>query len=87
MDQSLINIIFGAILAVAGWFLNTIYTSLKDLQSADRSLTDKVASIEVLVAGEYAKRDYVESHFERLSNAIFARLDKISDKIDGKADK
>lgn len=87
MDQTLLNIIFGAILAVAGWFLNALYTSLKDLQKADTELSSKVAQIEILVAGEYAKRDYVEHLFDKLSAAIFNKLDKISDKIDCKVDK
>lgn len=87
MDQTTLNIIFGAILAVAGWFLNVIYTSLKDLQKADTELSSKVAQIEILVAGEYVKRDYFDHHFEKLSTAIFNKLDKISDKIDGKVDK
>lgn len=87
MDQTFINIAIGAILAVAGWFLNTIYNSIKDLQAADKDLTEKVADIKTLVAGEYVKQDYFERRFEQLSSAIFAKLDKIADKIDGKADK
>ena len=44
---------------------------------------EKVNQIEVLVAGQYVKRD----DFDKLANAIFAKLDKISDKIDSKADR
>ena len=44
---------------------------------------DKVQHIEVLVAGTYVKRD----DMEKLGGALFAKLDKIEAKLDGKADK
>jgi hypothetical protein len=37
----------------------------------------------VLVAGQYVHRD----EFHSLSKALFAKLDKIEDKLDGKADR
>lgn len=66
-----------------GWVLNTIWGSLKDLQAADKALVDKVASIEVLVAGRYVTRD----EFNTSLNAIFTKLDRIQDLISQKADK
>ena len=66
-----------------GWILNTIWGSLKDLQAADQALVDKVASIEVLVAGRYVTRD----EFNTSLNAIFTKLDRIQDLISQKADK
>jgi len=66
-----------------GWILNTIWGSLKDLQAADKALVDKVASIEVLVAGRYVTRD----EFNTSLNAIFTKLDRIQDLISQKADK
>jgi len=54
-----------------------------DLQESDRKLADKIATIEVLVAGEYIKKD----EFRNLSDAIFKKLDKIDDKLDHKVDK
>jgi hypothetical protein len=66
-----------------GWILNTIWGSLKDLQTADKALVDKVASIEILVAGRYVTRD----EFNTSLNAIFTKLDRIQDLISQKADK
>ena len=66
-----------------GWFLNVAWSSLKSLQEQDRSLADKVARIEVLVAGEYVKKD----DFERVIERLFDKLDHIEIKIDNKADK
>ena len=53
------------------------------LQKADEELTEKVNRIEVLVAGEYVKRDEFQGALTRL----FQKLDNIENKIDKKADK
>lgn len=66
-----------------GWILNTVRDGLRDLQHADIELADKVQAIEVLVAGQYVKR----SELEKLSDALFMKLDRIESKIDGKMDK
>ncbi len=66
-----------------GFLLNAIWTAVKDLQNADRELASKVSSIEVLVAGDYVKKD----EYSAMMNAIFAKLDRIEDKLDKKADK
>ncbi len=81
--QVLFNIVVGVAGAMGGWILNTIWGEIKRMQEADTVLTDKVAKIEILVAGQYCKRD----EMERLSTAIFAKLDRIEDKLDAKADK
>ena len=54
--QTAFNLVFGAFSALAGWLLNVLYNSMKDLTKADKLLTDKVQHIEVLVAGHYLPR-------------------------------
>jgi len=81
--QTLFNIAVGLVGALGGWTLKTIWQELKDMQTTDARLAEKVSSIEVLVAGQYVKRD----DLEKLSSAIFAKLDRIEDKLDGKVDK
>jgi hypothetical protein len=88
--QTLINILIGACGALIGWVLKSIRESIRDLQNmhkdltdADNALADKVQKIEVLVAGTYVKRD----DLDKLSVALFNKLDKIEAKLDGKADK
>jgi hypothetical protein len=83
LDQQLVNILLGGFGALLGIILKTVWDSVKDLQRADASLAQKVAEIEVLVAGSYVKRD----DFEKLATAIFARLDKIYDRLETKVDK
>lgn len=77
------NIIVGVCGFLGGWVLNNLRGSLSELHAADMALADKVQRIEVLVAGQYVKRDDMEKNIA----ALFAKLDKIEAKLDRKADK
>jgi len=81
--QALINALFGLIGILGGWTLNRVWTAVDHLQKQDHELAQKVQAIEVLVAGTYVKRD----ELEKLSEAIFNKLDRIESKLDSKADK
>lgn len=81
--QTAFNILLGLVAFLGGWVLNSLRESIKSLQKSDSDLADKVQKIEVLVAGQYVKRD----DMEKMSSAIFIKLDKIYDLIDKKADK
>jgi len=81
--QFLFNMVLGLSAFLCGYVLNSISSNLKSLQEADGKLADKVQEIEVLVAGQYVKH----SDLEKLSTALFVKLDKISDKLDTKQDK
>lgn len=83
MEQSTLNWAFGIINILLGIGLKALYDSLRDLKKADKELVDKVGKIEVLVAGEYVKRD----DFDKVANLIFNKLDDIRDKLNQKADK
>lgn len=82
-SQTAFNIAVALVGALGGWILNNLKTSMDALHAADQQLSEKVQSIEILVAGTYVKRDDVD----KLSNALFAKLDRIEAKIDSKADK
>lgn len=83
MDQTIINWIFAGFGALCGWVLKMTWTAMRDLQETDSSLAEKVQHIEVLVAGNYVTRD----HMDRNISALFQKLDRIEQKLDGKADK
>lgn len=82
-DQVIINWLFGLFSMLIGFLLRTIWQAVKDLQTADKELTDKVSAIEVLVAGQYVKH----IDFNRVSDAMFKKLDRIEDKLNDKEDK
>ena len=63
--------------------MNSIRSSVRDLQSADKELADKVARIEVLVAGDYVRKD----EFVRVMDTVNKSLERIEDKLDSKADR
>ena len=83
MDQTLFNISVTVIGFLGGWWLKVLWDAVKDLQTADKVLVEKVSSIEILVAGNYITR----ADFDKIGAAIFAKLDKIEDKLDRKVDK
>jgi len=83
MNQDFLNWSFGILNLILGGFIKAMWDSYKELKKTDSELAEKVNQIEVLVAGTYVKRD----DFERVAHAIFSKLDKISDKMDNKADK
>lgn len=81
--QDEFNIAVGLIAFLGGWILNSVRDSVKSLHESDELLSNKVQSIEVLVAGQYVTR----IDFERNQSALFAKLDRIEQKLDGKQDK
>jgi hypothetical protein len=83
MDQALVNWLLAGFGGLIGFLLNVVWQSVKDLQKADKVLAERVGEIEVLVAGYYITK----TDFTQVTDAIFRKLDRIEDKLDGKADK
>lgn len=83
MDQALVNWLLAGFGGLIGFLLNVVWQSVKDLQKADKVLAERVGEIEVLVAGSYITK----TDFTNVTDAIFRKLDRIEDKLDGKADK
>lgn len=83
MDQALVNWLLAGFGGLIGFLLNVVWQAVKDLQKVDKILADRVGDIEVLVAGSYITK----TDFTNVTDAIFRKLDRIEDKLDGKADK
>ena len=81
--QVFFDVAVGIIGVLGGWVLNTVWAAVKDLQEADKDLADKVAAIEVLVAGRYVTRD----EFNSSLGQVFSKLDNIRDIVSQKADR
>jgi hypothetical protein len=82
-QQQLFNVAFTVFSSLGGWLMKTMWDSLKELQNADRKINSEMNEIKVLVAGQYVRRE----EFDRMSQAIFAKLDRIEEKLDRKEDK
>jgi hypothetical protein len=80
VEQTIINYGLAAISALIGFWVKVVWDSLKELRQADTDLADKVAKIEVLVAGKYVTRE----EFDRAVQRLFAKLDGIELAITGK---
>jgi len=81
--QTLFNILVALVGFLGGWVLTSLRASIAALYDSDIKLATKVQTIEVLVAGSYVKRD----DLDKLTTAMFNKLDKIENKIDSKVDK
>jgi hypothetical protein len=72
---------------VVGALLGVISANIRrDMEKQDtliESITIKVQGIELLVAGNYVQK----TDLEKITNALFKKLDVISEKLDRKADK
>lgn len=84
MDQQQLFNVLGAIVGVlGGWWMKAMWEAVKDLENADKVLSNQVGELRVLVAGGYVRTEQFESH----SKAICSKLDRIEDKLDNKVDK
>jgi hypothetical protein len=76
MDQSTINMVFGAILTIAGWFA-------RQLWEAVQALKQDLHELEVDLPKNYVMKDDLDKRMAHIED-MFQR---IYDKLDGKADK
>lgn len=85
--QQLFNLVVGLAGAAGGWWLNTVWRSVNELQHQDRELAAQLGAMKVVVAGDYVKRDDLEKLVTGLESRITRKLDQIDSKLDGKVDK
>lgn len=75
-SQQLINWTFGIIAAGLGWFARVLW-------EADRELRADLAKLREELPKEYVRRLDIESRFDKIDQS----LERLYDKLDGKADK
>jgi hypothetical protein len=83
MDQSFINWLLGGVSGLLGALASLIFIGMRDLQKSQSRTDRRLSEIEVLVAGDYLKKQ----EFEKFVDRIMCKLDGIDEKIDRKADK
>ena len=74
--QSIINFGGAALLSAFGWFCRQLWEMVQ-------SLKEDIKNIEVELPTHYVRKDEINQRFDRLESMI----EKISDKLDLKADK
>ena len=83
MAQVIFNILVTICGLLGGYVLKSIQATLANMIREQRDLANKLQAIEVLVAGEYVRKD----EFTRVADALFARFDRIETKLDNKEDR
>lgn len=74
--QTVVNLVGGAILVAVGWWCKEIWDSVK-------SLKEDIRAIEVDLPKNYVSKSDIDSRLDRIDQV----LERIFDKLDGKADK
>tara|TARA_R110002153_G_scaffold274037_1_gene446772 strand:- start:9811 stop:10092 length:282 start_codon:yes stop_codon:yes gene_type:complete len=83
LDQTIVNWILFSFGAVLSFIVNTIWTAIKDLQAEDKNMTEKLAAVHILVAGDYVKKQ----EFDKVMVRLFEKLDRIEAGLTKKQDK
>lgn len=74
--QTVINIVIGTILSVTGWFARQLWDAVQKLK-------DDMKQLEIDLPTHYARKDELKERFDKLETM----LNRLFEKIDGKADK
>lgn len=69
--------------ALTGWVFKMVFESIKEVDRDQVKLSESLAAHKVYAAETFATKKDVSEGFDR----IMVKLDKIDDKLDGKADK
>lgn len=71
--QEYFNVLLGLVAFLGGWWMKVLWSSIMDLQTSDNRILEKVNAVEVLVAGQYARKE----DLDRFGRSIFEKLEKI----------
>lgn len=83
MDQIIVNAVLTGLLAAIAFTLRVMWDGFRELQKADLEQLAQISSLKVLMADAYIKKE----DFDRMTSAIFSKLDKIENKLDSKVDR
>ena len=81
--QTLLNALFSVILLGTGWFLNELWRAVKELRKDLHQIETELPKEYVLKVDLDKRMDRIEERMDRME----FMLQKISNKLEGKADK
>lgn len=90
MNLEYFNIALGILAIVNGWILVVIkanQATIESLKTADASLGEKLASIQVLIAGSYLTRDEFRNAMQQQTLSIVKAIEQLDAKVERKVDK
>lgn len=69
--------------ALTGWIFKMVFSSIKEVETNNNELARRLSDHKLHVAETFATKQDVRDGFDR----VMLKLDKIDEKLDGKADK
>lgn len=80
---TILQIIGGGVIALLGFMLKGTYGRIDSAHDELGKVRKDMTELALQLAKDYIRRD----DFQAVTDAIFKKLDRIEDKLDGKADK
>ena len=81
--EQIFDILLGIAAFALGWMLKVIWGAVQDLQAEDKEIIDRLGRVELFVAQRYVTKEDMDKQI----SLLMAKLDRIENKLDAKADK
>jgi hypothetical protein len=84
------NILLALLTIANGWILVAINSSrrtIENLKAADSTMSEKIAGIQLLIAGSYLTRDEFRNAMQQQTASIVKAIEKLDEKVERKVDK
>lgn len=78
-----IGIVITLVSTLAGWVFKMVFTAIKEVETNNATLSKSLSDHKLHAAETFATKQDVRDGFDR----VMTKLDKIDEKLDGKADK
>jgi enoyl-[acyl-carrier-protein] reductase (NADH) len=72
--QDYFNMLLTLVAFLGAWWMRTVWSAIKSLEQTDAQVFAKVTEIQVLIAGDYAKKHEVDARMDRLGEKM-SRID------------
>lgn len=90
LSQDLFNFVVGVAGTLGSFFMYAIWDEMKEQRKKNEELAEKLGAVEVLVAGQYVRRDElvrVMDNLEKKMDKIDGNISQMFARLDNKADK
>ena len=68
--QDYFNVLLGMVTCLGGWWMKAIWGAIQKLEDTDQQTLAKASAIEVLIAGNYARKSEVESSMSKIVDRV-----------------
>ena len=80
--QWIINALFGVIVLGLTTWANNMWSELKALRHRDEQKTHDISALQILVVGNYVKRDELRDIMKDMTQEIIGRISHMEKKVD-----